>query len=145
MRPYNKNLVELAKELRKNMTPAEKCLWQRIRLKSLGYTFFRQRPIYEYIVDFYCPSVDLVIEVDGEIHLGKETKENDYVRDEHLRSLELFVLRFTNSEVLNNADKVVEKIRNQIRLSPPLKGRTNHLVAAEHQKANSIVSLFKGR
>jgi very-short-patch-repair endonuclease len=134
MHPYNKNLVELAKDLRKNMTPAEKCLWKRIRLKSLGCTFFRQRPIGEYIVDFYCPKADLVIEVDGDIHLGKEAIENDYVRDEYMGSLELVVLRFLNLEVLNNTDKVVEKIRNQIRLNPPpyqvrgrlLKGRTNH-------------------
>jgi very-short-patch-repair endonuclease len=135
MRPYNKNLVEIARALRKNMTPAEKCLWQRIRLKSLGYTFFRQRPIDEYIVDFYCPNADLVIEVDGEIHLGSEAKENDHVRDEHLRSLELVVLRFSNSEVIDHTEKVIEKICNQIRLNPPpdsfhsygiydLKGRT---------------------
>jgi very-short-patch-repair endonuclease len=145
MLAYNKNLVELAKELRKNMTPAEKCLWQRIRHNSLGYMFFRQRPIGEYIVDFYCPKANLIIEVDGDIHLGIEAKKNDFVRDEYMRSLELAILRFSNTEVLNNIDKVIGKIAIQIHLNPPLKGRTNQRFVARHESANSIVSPFKGR
>lgn len=131
MLPYNRQLVEIAKQLRKNMTPAEKCLWQRIRLKSLGYSFFRQKPIGEYIVDFYCSKANLVIEVDGEIHLKVEAKHNDRVRDAYMSSLDLTVLRFTNSEVLNQTDKVVGKIIEQIRLNPPLKGRTNQWIAGE--------------
>ena len=113
--PYNKNLKELAKDLRKNMTVAEKCLWTRIRLKSLGYMFFRQRPIGDYIADFYCPKAFLVVEVDGGQHFTKDETNNDRVRDEYLRSLELTVLRFSNSEVLGNTDKVVEKIYNFIK------------------------------
>jgi very-short-patch-repair endonuclease len=129
MLPYNKNLVEIAKALRKNMTPAEKYLWERIRHSSLGCMFFRQKPIGEYIVDFYSSKANLIIEVDGGIHLGIEAKRNDSLRDEYMHSLELTVLRFTNSQVLNDTDKVVEKIVSQIRLNPPLKGRTNQRVA----------------
>ncbi len=108
--PYNKNLVELAKDLRNNMTKAEKCLWTRIKSKSLGYAFFRQRPIGEYIADFYCPKAFLVVEVDGERHLMKDVIENDSVRDEYMHSLGLTVFRFSNIEVLENTDKTVEKI-----------------------------------
>jgi very-short-patch-repair endonuclease len=131
MLPYNKNLVELAKTLRKNMTPAEKCLWVRIRHGSLGCMFFRQKPIGEYIVDFYSFKANLVVEVDGEIHLGIEAKNNDRLRDEYMQSLELTVLRFMNSQVLNDIDGVVEKIAGQIRLNPPLKGRTNQRIAVQ--------------
>jgi very-short-patch-repair endonuclease len=127
--PYNKNLVELAKELRKNMTPAERCLWQKLRRISLGCMFFRQKPIGEYIVDFYSPRANLIIEVDGEIHLGIQAKDNDKLRDEYMRSLEQTVLRFKNSEVLSDTERVVEKIVSQIRLNPPLKGRTNQRIA----------------
>jgi very-short-patch-repair endonuclease len=143
--PYNKNLVALAKELRKNMTPAEKCLWSRLRNKSLGFTFFRQRPIGEYIVDFFCPTAFLVVEVDGGVHSKQEALENDKVRDGYMRSLELILLRFTNSEVLNTTDNVVEKIYGQIHLNPHLKGRTNQRVAAENRQDSPIVSPFKGR
>jgi very-short-patch-repair endonuclease len=110
--PYNKNLKNLAEELRKNMTLAEKCLWTRIRKKSLGYTFFRQKPVGEYIVDFYCDKGKLVVEVDGGQHFTKDEAANDRVRNEYMRSLELTVFRFSNSEVLGHTDKVVEKIYN---------------------------------
>jgi len=108
--PYNNQLKELAKDLRNNMTRAEKYLWQRLRNKSLGYAFFRQRPIGEYIADFYCPRAFLIVEVDGGRHLKKEAVGNDKVRDEYMQSLGLTILRFTNSEVLGNTDKVAETI-----------------------------------
>jgi very-short-patch-repair endonuclease len=114
MFPYNKNLVELAKELRKNMTPSEKFLWKRIRKNSLGYMFFRQRPIGEYIVDFFCPKAFLVVEVDGERHLTIEAKRYDKLRDEYMQSLELRTIRFSNSDVLNNTDIVLANINKYI-------------------------------
>jgi very-short-patch-repair endonuclease len=112
--PYKKNLKELSKSLRKNLTEAEACLWERLRLKHLGYTFFRQKPIGDYIVDFYCPKARLVVEVDGGQHSEKETAGNDRVRDSYLRSLDLTVLRFPNSDVLKNPNKVVERIRKYL-------------------------------
>jgi very-short-patch-repair endonuclease len=124
MLPYNKNLVEIAKTLRDHPTKAEKCLWQRIQLNHLGYRFYRQKPIGEYIVDFFCAKACLVIEVDGGHHFTEVGKGNDKVRDECMRSLELTVLRFTNSEVLSKTDEVVESI-SQILLHPPLKKGDN--------------------
>jgi len=117
--PYNKNLKELAKSLRNKLTEAEQRLWTRLRLKHLGYVFYRQRPIGDYIVDFYCPKARLVVEVDGGQHFTKDTASSDRVRDEYMRSLDITVLRFSNSEVLKNTDSVAEAIY-KILLSPPL-------------------------
>ena len=108
------------------MTDAEKLLWTRLRLKHLGYMFCRQKPIGDYIADFYCPKARLVVEVDGGQHLKKDTASNDRVRDEYMRSLGLTVLRFSNSDVLKNTDGVAEeiyellgKIQEKNPLSPP--------------------------
>jgi len=120
--PYNKNLKELSKSLRDNLTEAERCLWTRIRLKHLGYMFYRQKPIGEYIVDFYCPKARLVVEVDGGQHFTEDEASNDRVRDEYMRSLGLMVLRFSNSEVLKNADSVavtIYELLGKIRHSAP--------------------------
>jgi very-short-patch-repair endonuclease len=123
--PYKKNLREISKNLRSQPTEAERCLWRRLKLKHIGYVFHRQKPIGDYIVDFYCSKAKLVIEVDGDYHFNAEITGNDKVRDEIMRNLGLTVLRFSNSEVLNNTDKVVETINkilldSKSSLSPPL-------------------------
>jgi very-short-patch-repair endonuclease len=100
MLSYNKKLKEPARELRENMTDAERCLWARLRLKHLGYMFCRQKPIGDYIVDFYCHKARLVVEVDGGQHFTEDAASNDRVRDEYMRSLGLTVFRFSNSDVL---------------------------------------------
>ena len=110
MIPYNTNLKELSKSLRNNPTKAEQCLWARLRLKHLGFVFYRQKPIGGYIVDFYCPKTRLVVEVDGGQHLTMETSGNDRVRDKYLRNLGMTVIRFSNSEVEKNTDVVVRTI-----------------------------------
>jgi very-short-patch-repair endonuclease len=120
--PYKKNLKEISKNLRNRPTEAEQCLWRRLKLKHLGYVFHRQKPIGGYVVDFYCSKAQLVVEVDGDYHSGVETADNDAVRDEVMHNLGLTVLRFTNSEVLNNTNKVVEKIRKILLSSPFDKG-----------------------
>ena len=109
--PYDSNLKETSKKLRSKPTEAERCLWERIKGKHLGLIFHRQKPVGGYIVDFYCSQAKLVIEVDGGYHLDSETKSYDKVKDETLRNLGLKVERFTNEEVLNRIDKVVEKIK----------------------------------
>jgi very-short-patch-repair endonuclease len=122
MLPYNRNLKQRSRQLRKNMTDAERLLWAKIRLKQLkGYQFYRQKPVGDYIVDFLCPRAKLVVEVDGSQHLSDETIEYDGTRDEYLSGLGLRVLRFTNSDVLTNIDGVVENIGKKIPLSPPLR------------------------
>lgn len=116
MQPYNKNLKQPSRDLRNNMTNAEQLLWQRIRRKQiLGLQFYRQKPILNFIVDFYCPSVSLVIECDGSQHFTVEGLEADRVRDEALAQLGLKVLRFDNGQVLTEIDVVVESIYEIVR------------------------------
>ncbi len=126
MLPYKAKLKQPSRQLRENMTDAERYLWAKIRMKQMkGFQFYRQKPIDGYIVDFFCPRAKLVIEVDGGQHFSDETTEDDRIRDEHMRSLGLRVLRFTNSDVLRRIDEVVESIEGEIPLSPPFsKGET---------------------
>ena len=126
MLPYNENLKQLSRQLRENMTDAERRLWANIRRKQLkGCQFYRQKPIGDYIVDFFCPRAKLVIEVDGSQHFSGEMTEYDRIRDAYMNNLGLKVLRFTNAEVLNCIEGVVESIEREmpeeIPLSPPLK------------------------
>jgi very-short-patch-repair endonuclease len=103
------NLKARAQELRRQMTPSETKLWDRLRANRLeGFHFRRQQIIDGYIVDFYCHSVGLVVEVDGDIHLKQE--DYDQYRDAHLRELGLTVLRFPTSEVEHNLDSVLFSI-----------------------------------
>jgi very-short-patch-repair endonuclease len=106
--PYNPDLVERARELRRNMTPAERQLWE--YLKHAPYRFLRQRPIDHFIVDFYCPALRLVIEVDGEQHYTEEGKAYDAERDTILQSYGLQVVRFHNEEVLRHFESVRQRI-----------------------------------
>jgi len=118
MLPYNGNLKQYSRQLRENMTDAERNLWAKIRMKQLkGYQFYRQKPIGDYIVDFFCPRAKLVIEVDGSQHFAGEMTEDDRIRDEYLSSLGLRVLRFTNIDVLTHIEEVVESIIENIMVS----------------------------
>ena len=105
---YNKRLQPYANKLRKNMTKAEACLWKYVlRAGSIkGYTFRRQRPILNYIADFACLDLRLVIEVDGITHETEEAAERDRQRDRDLEAVGFNVLRFSNWEVLNRIDDV---------------------------------------
>ena len=111
--PYNPKLIEKAKELRKNMTPAEKKLWNNY-LKTLKTRFLRQKPIDNFIVDFYCAKLKLVIEIDGETHFTDEAKIYDSQRTLILQGYELQVIRFTNQQVFKNFEGVCEYIDNFI-------------------------------
>jgi len=121
---YNKDLKQHARQLRENVTDAERHLWAKIRRKQVkGYQFYQQKPIGEYIVDFYCPKVKLVIEVDGSHHLVGGMIEYDRIRDDYLSRLGLRVLRFTNAEVLKNIEGVVERILENMEKIPLSPGR----------------------
>ncbi|CCI09515.1 MAG: endonuclease domain-containing protein [Microcystis wesenbergii TW10] len=111
--PYNTALVARAKELRKNMTLAEKRLWYSY-LKNFKFKVLRQRPIDHFIVDFYCPSLKLVIEIDGDTHFTDEGKAYDKERTARLESYGLKVIRFTNSQVLRNFEAVCEQLNLSI-------------------------------
>ena len=113
--PYNPKLKELARQLRKNMTRGEVILWQRLKRKQLrGYDFDRQRPIDQFIVDFYCKQLMLAIEIDGSSHDSEEAQQRDRQRQSRLESLGVRFLRFRESEVCKNTDAVVDAIESWI-------------------------------
>ena len=125
MFPYELRLKQAARELRNHGTPAERILWEKLRKKQLGISFYRQKPVGEYVVDFYCPKAKLVIEIDGKYHLVNQVKENDKSREDIIKNLGLTVLRFSNRDIITNVENVLEKITNKIPLCPPLrKGET---------------------
>jgi very-short-patch-repair endonuclease len=108
---YNKNLKNCSRDLRQNMTDAERRLWSAIRMKQLnGYRFYRQKVIRNFIVDFYCHEAHIVLEVDGGQHYTEEGQEKDKRRDRHLNNLGIKVLRFSDTDVLTNISGVVENI-----------------------------------
>lgn len=104
-----------AQHLRANQTDAEILLWSRLRRKQIKNTqFYRQKPISHFIVDFYAPSVKLVIEIDGEQHFEEKHIRQDMKRDAYLQKLGLKVLRFDNLQVLQSIDDVIEVIFEEI-------------------------------
>jgi len=105
----SRKLQERARELRKNMTPAEKILWEKLRHNQLnGLQFRRQQIINPYIVDFYCHAKALVVEVDGDIHDLQQ--EYDAERTSYLITRGFHILRVTNDEVKENLGTVLQKI-----------------------------------
>ncbi len=111
--PYNPALKEKARTLRNNMTPAEKHLWYDY-LSRHTLRFLRQRPIDNYIVDFYCPELRLVIEVDGDTHFSDQAESDDAERTKVLESHGLKVIRFTNWEIMAQFDGVIGSIEESI-------------------------------
>ena len=106
-------VIQLARDMRNNMTDAEKSLWSRLRRKQLcGLKFRSQHPIFRYILDFYCHEKRLAIEIDGNNH--KERRDYDEYRDEFMHSLGIKTVRIRNQEVLRDVDSVMQKIRNEI-------------------------------
>ena len=111
--PYNPKLKERAKKLRKNMTQTEIMLWLELKGKKMrGYDFDRQRPIDNYIVDFYCKDLMLALEIDGESHYGNEKKDNK--RQKKIESYGVKFLRFDDLEVRYKMEKVLERIGSWI-------------------------------
>jgi len=105
---HNKELRSLAGALRKNMTKAEACLWKYVLRAGMlkGYTFNRQRPVMDFIADFFCKKLWLVVEVDGVTHHQEESYLKDRLKEEELERAGFHVVRFTNEEVLSNIEGV---------------------------------------
>ncbi len=114
----NPKLTGLSKTLRKNMTKEERHLWYDF-LKKLSVTVNRQKVIGDYIVDFYCSSAKVVIEIDGSQHYQDAGVTKDLVRDDYLKNMGLTVLRYSNLEINRNFRGVCEDIWNHIYTSPP--------------------------
>ena len=104
--------LERARNLRSQMTPAEKVLWQELHTNKLGSHFRRQQVIAGFIVDFYCHSAGLVIELDGDIHRGQQ--EYDAERDKILENMGLRVVRFANDDVLLNLPGVLVQLNEEL-------------------------------
>jgi very-short-patch-repair endonuclease len=116
--PYNPELKELASELRKNMTFSEVLLWNELKQKKiLGHDFDRQRPINNYIVDFYCKELCLAIEIDGDTHIYRY--EYDEERQRTLEKLGIHFLRFEDIEVKKNISNVLRVIEHWIKRNEP--------------------------
>jgi very-short-patch-repair endonuclease len=113
--PYDPRLKQLARSLRAHMTPAERRLWKQLRRKQIrGWSFYRQRPIDRYIVDFYGPDLGLVVEVDGRSHSGERPFRADRRRQERLEELGLRVIRFSDGDVMEDLENVVRGIEGVV-------------------------------
>ena len=111
MESYRHSLKKPARNLRSNMTDAEQLLWRSLRHKQIhGVQFYRQKPILNFIVDFYCAKARLVIELDGSQHYEIEHQQKDAARDKALAAVGLRVLRFDNRQVLTETDSVLTVI-----------------------------------
>ena len=113
---YNSNLRQRAREMRNNPTDAERKLWNILRQGELKkHRFLRQKILGNYIADFYCSKLQLIIEADGGGHQEQEQKEYDEARTLFFESLGMKVLRFWNNEILQNPSGVYAKILEEIR------------------------------
>ena len=118
----NKNIHSLSylktfrTALRNNLTPAEAFLWIQLQKSQLeGRKFRRQHSIGNYIVDFYCPSEQLAIELDGDGHFNATAEEYDKERDLFIAQFGILVLRFENKQVFDNLEAVFEEIKSNFR------------------------------
>lgn len=112
--PYNKGLTARARENRNNHTMPESRIWNLVlrHRQFARYKFLRQKPFGNYIVDFYCSELRLVIEIDGDSHT--ETADYDAQRTAELQSLGLVVIRYTNNDVMHNIEGVYEDLWSRI-------------------------------
>jgi very-short-patch-repair endonuclease len=109
----SEEMKQKARQLRKQMTPAEQKLWQRVRKRQVaGLKFRRQHPFGPYIFDFFCDELRLVIELDGSVHDKPSLRSYDNLRDEWCRACGLIVLRFANEQVFTDVELIVQAILN---------------------------------
>jgi len=114
------HLREFRKDLRKNLTPAEAAFWKIVKASKFeGRKFVRQHSVGNYILDFYCPSEKLAIELDGAAHFTGIGAAEDRERREYLESKGIRVLRFENRDVFEETDRVLDIIRLNFRFGPP--------------------------
>ena len=108
-------VFENARKLRNKLTSAEQTFWLRLKEQFPDYKFRRQHPISIYIADFYCHKLKLVIEIDGSIHNSNEAKLDDEKRQKDLENLSLTVIRFTNEQIKNEVECVIEIVTSTIK------------------------------
>ena len=135
MYPYNRNLTEYAQQLRKNMTPEEKHLWYDF-LKVLPFTVKRQYVVGNYILDFFIPSKNIAIELDGSQHFESEAKKADELRDLDLQTMGIKVIRYQNIDINKNFEGVVADILKQISSSSTASGPPSPILEKAEQRPN---------
>ncbi|GAA3571948.1 endonuclease domain-containing protein [Snuella lapsa] len=119
-------LKEIRRELRANLTPAEAFLWKHLKARQLkGKRFTKQHSIKNYVVDFYCASQRLIIELDGEAHNNPTAQDYDQKRTAFLESLNYKVIRFENKMVFENLASVLNEITSNFKSDPTPKNTTN--------------------
>ena len=115
--PYNPKLKLLARKLRNNSTYAEVLLWNQLKNKKLkGYDFHRQKPILNYILDFFCHELYLAIEVDGITHDTENQQVKDKVRQSEIEALGITFLRFDDMDIKTQMDGVISQILNYVEI-----------------------------
>jgi very-short-patch-repair endonuclease len=113
--PYSTHLKDYARKLRNHSTRSEIFLWKQLKGKQLkGYDFHRQKPIANFIVDFYCPELMLAIELDGITHESDEVKQKDQLKQAALEDLGVTVVHFTDEEVFFDTDRVFKVLEDFI-------------------------------
>jgi very-short-patch-repair endonuclease len=111
-----KELKEFRRDLRRNLTPAEAVLWNLLKARNFeGIRFTRQHSIGNFIVDFYCASEKLIIELDGNIHFNPKAELYDQKRTEYLNSLGFKLIRFENKMVFENLQTVLQEIKDNFK------------------------------
>ena len=117
--PYNPDLNPLARDLRTNGTKSEAMLWKVLKNKQTGYRFTRQKPILNFIADFYCHELQVVVEVDGCSHFSKEDHLDDLERDRQMNAIGIRVVRILDSEVRRNPIEAAQYIFFKLGMEVP--------------------------
>jgi very-short-patch-repair endonuclease len=127
--PYKPYLKVLARKLRNNGTLGEVLLWRELNNKQFyGYDFHRQKPLLDYIVDFYCAELNLIIEIDGQYHTYEEQYKLDLLREKELEAYNLTILRFTEHEVRKDMFNVLRTIeQHHLQHTPNPSQEGNHI------------------
>ncbi len=118
--PHNPKLKQFSRDLRNHGQISEALLWKCLKGKKTGYLFLRQRPILNFIADFFCYELKLVIEIDGTSHFSAEAQKRDAERDRQMQAIGLRIIRVLDSDVRKNPESVVQGIMEQL---TPKEGR----------------------
>ena len=98
--------------LRNNATKAERMLWEELKNNRIGFKFRRQHGIKGYIVDFYCPKLKLIVELDGMVHDFRKQRERDYLKEKELEKLNFKIIRYNNFDIIENIDEIMTNLKN---------------------------------
>ncbi|MGG9964763.1 DUF559 domain-containing protein [Ferruginibacter sp. SUN106] len=140
----SKLLFQRAEQLRKFCTWEEEIVWAYLSGNKLGVKFRRQHPMLFYVADFYCHQIKLVIEIDGAVHNKEDVKINDVIRQKEIEALGITVIRFTNSQVKNSIEKVVETISKNITALQSIRDQSSPLGAGGQELRAIIFSAGLG-